>query len=284
MPQDDSLIPLLFVEQSPIEAPQVGLYAYSLGDFRLSREGCSVADIEWKRKRARSLLAYLIYRQGQFLSRDHLLELFWPDHDIEAAQRNFAAQLHLLRRILEPNLQRGQASRYLLHEHEGYRFDPDGLIWSDVRHFDLLYKHAMSYHCEKQWCKAAQAFLQLVKLYRGAYLSNELYEQWCIVPRRLYLKMYLDALLHLSDYAFQQGDHRQSLHWLNQGQREDNCHEELYVRRIRVYQHMALYNEALRCYHDYCEVMEEELDSLPSPQMRSVYEQLRTICPSKYHN
>lgn len=276
MQKDDFSVSLLFAEQSGADRPQTELHAYSLGDFHLKRGGFPVAEIEWKRKRARSICAYFIYRQGQFLSRDHLLELFWPEQTLEAAQRNFAAQLHLLRRVLEPHLQRGQASRYLQREHEGYRFDPQGLIWSDVRHFESLYKCAMDFHCEKQRCKAAQTFLQLVKFYKGAYLSNELYEQWSMVPRRQFLKMYIDALLHLTDYAAQQGDYRQSLHWLDLGQREDNCHEELHLRRIQIYQHLSLYNEALRCYHNYCEVMEEELDSPPSPQFRSVYEQLRT--------
>lgn len=259
---------------------QLPLQVYCFGDFRLYREGQLIDDPQWKRKRARSLCAYLIYHQGHFIPRDQLIELFWPEQSVEAAQRNCAAQFHLLRRILEPGLQRGQKSRYLVREHDGYRFDPEGMLWSDVKQFELIYEQAIQHHCASETCKAARAFMQLGRLYLGDFLNNERYETWCIAPRRRFLNMYIDSLIHLSDYAFKQGDYRQSLHWLNRGLREDKCHEELHQRRILTYQQLTLYNEALRCYHDYCEVMEEELDSYPSPQMRVIYEQLRTACPS----
>jgi DNA-binding SARP family transcriptional activator len=281
MQQHVSLYPLLSQEHSDEQA-RTPLQIYCFGDFRFYRYGQLVLDSEWKRKRARSLCAYLVFQQGHFISRDHLVELFWPELEQETGLRNFAALLHLLRRVLEPGLQRGQQSRYLVREHEGYRFDPGGELWSDVHHFVRSFERALEHHRVGQRCRAAQAFLEVVQLYRGTYLSNELYEEWCINPRRHFRDLYIDALMHLADYAAQQEDHRQCIHWLNQGLREDNCHEELHQRRIEAYRQLSLYNEALRCYHNYCEVMAEELDSLPSPQMRTVYEQLRTICPSAW--
>lgn len=270
--------------QKPVTSSQISLSAYCFGDFCLCRNGMPVAEREWVRKRARSLCAYMIYRQGQFLSKELLIELFWPDQEFEAAQRYLAVLLHLLRRILEPDLQRGDQSRYLAHEHEGYRFNAEGLLWSDVQVFENAYERAVAHHRAGETCRAAQAFLQVTQLYRGAYLSNALYEEWCNLPRRRFLDMYINALLHLADYSFKQGDYRQCLDWLNRGLGEDNCHEELHQRRIQVYQQLALYNEAMRCYHDYCQVMAGELDSLPSPQMRYVYEQLRVACSSPREN
>lgn len=261
---------------------QPALRIYCLGDFRLYRNAQLVPEAEWKRKRARGLCAYFVFRQGQFIPRDQLIEMFWPEADWETGLRNFAVVLHALRRILEPGLQRGQHSRYLVREHEGYRFDSNGELWNDVQHFLRFFEEAKHYHRAGQRCQAAQAFLSMIKLYRGVYLSNDPYEEWCIAPRQHFGSIYIEAILYLADHTFQKGDYRQSIYWLDQGLMADNCHEELHQRRILAYQQLDLYNEALRCYHTYCEVMEEELDSSPSPHMRTVYEQLRAICPAAY--
>jgi DNA-binding SARP family transcriptional activator len=263
-------------------AHQSALQIYCFGDFRLYRYGQLVPEAEWKRKRARGLCAYLVFHHGQFVPREQLIETFWPEADWATGLRNFAVVLHTLRRILEPGLQRSQQSRYLVREHEGYRFDPNGELENDVQRFLRFFEDAKRHHRAGQRCQAAQAFLNMIKLYRGAYLSNDPYEEWCIAPRQHFRSVYIEALLYLADYAFQQGDYRQSIYWLDQGLLADNCHEELHQRRILAYQQLDLYNEALRCYHTYCEVMEEELDSSPSPHMRVVYDQLRTICPSAY--
>src|SRR5579859_3369008 len=80
-------------------APDVRVY--TLGTFRVLVGGHALEDSAWRRKTARQLFKVLLTRPGRRMTRDEVVELFWPESDSEAAASNFRSTLYALRRALE---------------------------------------------------------------------------------------------------------------------------------------------------------------------------------------
>lgn len=71
-----------------------------LGPVELRRDGVLVDAPEWRRERARSLLAHLVLHRS--VSRERLAADLWPALDAEAQSRNLRVTLTYLLRVLEP--------------------------------------------------------------------------------------------------------------------------------------------------------------------------------------
>ena len=93
------------------------------GEFLVLRGGVPIGSGEWGRQKTRSVLKLLLTRPGRVFSRDEILEALWPDTSPEAAERSLRVTVSLLRRTLEPDLERGSDSRYILRRRPGYAFD-----------------------------------------------------------------------------------------------------------------------------------------------------------------
>ncbi|HCJ32922.1 MAG TPA: hypothetical protein DHV65_01290, partial [Ktedonobacter sp.] len=78
------------LQDSPsIQLEPVALRIRTLGQFQLERRSGqdwqSVEDAAWQHQRVRALLAHLVSSPGRKLGREQLMDVLWPDADIETA-------------------------------------------------------------------------------------------------------------------------------------------------------------------------------------------------------
>src|SRR5262249_23286720 len=69
----------------------------------------------------RRLLELLLCLPGNRATSEQAAVLLWPRHLRRSALNAFSVALHVLRRVLEPDLRRGTASRYLVREGRYFR-------------------------------------------------------------------------------------------------------------------------------------------------------------------
>ena len=100
-----------------------GLKINLFGEFEVRRGEDLVEREEWSRQKTRSLLKLLLTRPGRAFSREEILEALWPGAPPEAAERSLRVTVSLLRKALEPDLERGSESRYVLRRRPGYLFE-----------------------------------------------------------------------------------------------------------------------------------------------------------------
>jgi hypothetical protein len=112
------------------------IVANLLGPVHLAVGARVLADDAWPRQSARGLLLLLLATPGHRLPRDRTLELLWPTAQPEAARNALYKALHVLRRVLEPDLAAGRASAYLLAGAEAVGFRPDAPLILDVDAFE----------------------------------------------------------------------------------------------------------------------------------------------------
>lgn len=109
--------------EEPLQAPTPPELEIRLfGPLLVYRQGQLIPDEAWGSEKAKTLLAFLLWRGPGGATRDQIIEALWPDKDMESAANVFHVTLYNLRRALEPGLRRGKASRYILYSANRYRF------------------------------------------------------------------------------------------------------------------------------------------------------------------
>src|SRR5919199_1441029 len=76
----------------------------------------SIEQSQWRLKKAASLVKLLALAEGHRLHRERVMDLLWPELDLEAAANNLHYTLYHARRILEAHP--ADTSRYLPFEGE----------------------------------------------------------------------------------------------------------------------------------------------------------------------
>jgi DNA-binding SARP family transcriptional activator len=156
-----------------------------------------------RRARVRQLLAALLLHRS--MTREHIVDLFWPDFEVTDAQRNLRVTLTHLRRALDPDRARGQAGYNLRIVGETVSlFDSDALR-IDLWDFDRLVDEAASARGRGDTCLQATLLDRAVRLWRGPPL-DDLRSIADLEPlvQRIRLR-HVDALLQLGELRLVEG-------------------------------------------------------------------------------
>src|SRR5215471_15654929 len=239
----------------------------TLGTFRVAIDGRAVDDSEWRRRSARQLLKALLSRAGRRMSRDEVVELFWPESKADAAATNLRSTLHALRRALEsgshhelPAIVYGdQASLWLASE---------STVWSDADHFEHLVTAA--------WRAAdpLPLFEQASALYTGDYLPDDLYEDWATDRREALRHAWTELQFGLAQAFEARSDLNAALLPLERLLRADPCDERAAQELIRLLTRFGRRAEALRVFERLSRSLRDELDVSPSRDTLELHRQI----------
>ncbi len=158
-------------------APQ-RLLVTCLGDFRVCVGERELPQDAWRNAKARRIFQYLALSHEQdFIPKDTLLELVWPEEDPACTAGRLHVALHAVRRLLEPQLQRGQHSAYLVRRGDAYRLElgPGGAV--DAALFLQAVEQARrSEHVSPE--QALRRYLAAEALCSGELLPAQIHEEW----------------------------------------------------------------------------------------------------------
>lgn len=159
-----------------------------LGPLQVLVNGQIPAASAWGSERTRVLLAYLLWKGANGASRDEILEVLWPGRPPSEAANNFHVALYRLRRLLEPGLNQGNLSRYIIHDGGRYRFNYGSAHWLDTSVFKFLVES-----------QRPADLRRAVELYRGAYLEDTIFQMppEAVADVLAMEKLYLNALQQL---------------------------------------------------------------------------------------
>ncbi len=247
------------------------LHIHLLGPVQVFREnGELVSGTLWKRIKVRALLAYLTLNRDSFIHREQLLDVLWPEQPYAAALQNLNSTIYRLRRSLEPDLKRGTDSRYVLYQNGNYALNSDSPLWLDV---DALENYLQQARQTQNPQTALQAYQKGIALFRGDYLADLANTNvWSAGESLRIQEMYLSALEELA--------------CLYEKQHHDQKAEDLYLKILthdpyRESAHRQLMQLAMRRgeratavarYHHLADILLDELNVLPSPQTRAIFE------------
>lgn len=246
--------------------PPISIYAF--GKFRIFCGGREVGDENWKTRKSKYLFAYLACQGDRDVPDEKLMELFWPDHDPDKARQNLYSALSHIRKALE-----GYLPEYdkVVVSHKGfYRINATVHHTVDVRDFDHYYDAATQASRAGNSDEAVGAFQRAEGLYQGEFLEGY-YSDWALNYRDDYERKYQDLINRLMVYFAQKGRNQVVVDYCQKLLGLDSCDQEAHLNLMKAYVAIGKPEQAVRQYQQCCQVLKNELNLSPSPEIASLY-------------
>jgi len=111
-------------------------------------------------------------------------------------------------------------------------------------------------------------------LYRGDFLTEDLYADWTIAIRARLEETFLTLLGHLADHYLDQGRFTESISCCRQILAKDSFREDAYRQLMLCYSRMGRRNQALCEFHACEQVLRRELGVRPMQETVALYERI----------
>jgi DNA-binding SARP family transcriptional activator len=214
----------------------------------------------------------LVTHRERPIAKDVLMELFWPGVNPDDARNNLNVAIYGLRQALR---QSRQSYSHILYLDDCYLLNPEIQIWVDCEAFIEYIASAKELDHKGNSAEAVRVYCTAESLYGGDFLEEDRYDDWPIPQRQLLHDDYLDLLGILSSFYFDQHDYRSCVTMSRKMLAIEPCREEAHRRLMRCYIRQGQSYLALRQYHLCVEMLQKEVDLLPTNKTIALYEQIR---------
>ncbi len=237
--------------------PPPPLSITTLGKFDVAQRGRSIGKAAWQQRKAGELFRLLLITPHHTLTREQIIEAFWPDKSIGQAQPLLHHATSALRRILEPDLPDKFPSRYLDVEegHVALRLP----IGSSVD-FEAFEQQV----CNEQWAAA-------LLIYGGDLFPDDLYADWAAAPRERLSQLRLRILSIQGQLELNSGQPAAALDLCRQALAIEPWHEPVVLIAMRACLALNDRPGAIRLYHALEQTLQSEFGLTPLPELRDLY-------------
>jgi DNA-binding SARP family transcriptional activator len=207
-----------------LQTPSLKVYLF--GKFRVFQGDREIYDKRWKSKKAQMIFKYLLYHRPKgYLKKDVLMELLWPEDDPVKTAKRFHVALASMRKTLEPEIIRGTPSAYISRSGDAYCIDIGNEGYVDIDNFKKELKFAKE---KKGSEELIDHLLKADTIYRGDFLEEDLYVQWCDEERERFKEKYLQLLEEIIKYYHVKKNYKKCIHYANKYLKTDIYAESIY--------------------------------------------------------
>jgi DNA-binding SARP family transcriptional activator len=171
------------------QPPEAELVIRCLGGLRVRRRDGEVGEREWQSARAKLLLAYLLHTP-EGATKARLFEAIYPNEAPTEASMNMT--LMRLRKALEPGLEKGQPSRFILRTDGRYAFNRQIPFELD----SLSFERAIALARRASGADQTRAWQEALASYGGDFLP-EFEAEWVVALRQRYRDWAIEACRRL---------------------------------------------------------------------------------------
>lgn len=227
----------------------------------------------FRTQKTATLLAYLAFYSRRPHPREELIDLLWPDVDVEAGRTSLRTALAALRRQLEPATT-AEESDLLLADRLTVRLDSQH-IQVDVSRFEELLQAAAR---QEKPGEKIETLRHAVAVYRGPLLPGW-YDDWVLRERHRLEQLQIGALSTQTHLLESAGRIEEALPLAQRWAEMDPLTEEAHLALVRLQAEMGRLPEARRQFREWQRIAREELGETPSPAARALLERLPEFSP-----
>lgn len=215
-----------------------------------------------------ALLAYLAYYLRRSHPREELVEILWPEDEIDAARHKLSVALSSLRQQLEPS---GIPSNsVLIADRASIHLNPDAVV-TDVTEFERCLRDAtLTSETEQQLVHLQRA----VEHYIGPLLPG-FYEDWVLSEQRRQEALYLSGLRQLLEVRKERREFPEAIQCARRALAVDPLREDLHRELMRLHVCDGQPALALRQYADLLQLFRAELSIDASADSRALAQDIR---------
>jgi two-component SAPR family response regulator len=271
--QLDQDIAVVFVRDAtaPNPVPQHHtLQVFTLGGFGVAVAGRSIDLRKWRRKQATTLLKYLITQVDQSVHRARLLDTLWPDVDEKQGWGRLKVTMYYLRRELRSN---GMSDDVVKTIGSSYQLRRDA-VWVDAEAFERLFVEGRALQEQTRWSDALDHYVEARQLYRGDYLEEETFSDWCAEERERLRELYLEILARTAECHAELGQLAEAMHICRKALVFDPCRENFHYALMEHLVNEGHADLALVQYRHCEHILAREFDVAPLPKTQRLYQQI----------
>ncbi|BBH19047.1 hypothetical protein Back11_03920 [Paenibacillus baekrokdamisoli] len=220
--------------------------------------------LSWRTAKSRELFAYLVYKRGQPVRKETLLELLWPNFD----EKKGFTQLYTTIYRLRKNFESAALNIKLLSSGDGYWLRSEDLA------IDMLVWEEAINKLPPLGAESATAHQRLLDAYPGDYLDEHDY-LWSEGERQRLRSLYYRQTVQLCRFWTSEGLGKKAADLYERLQRQFPFAEEIYEALIELYANEGHYSLAQRQYEFLADMMRSEYDSEPSEEAIRLYKGIR---------
>ncbi len=248
---------------------RIPLRVNTLGRFTIQVDGEPLTFSRKAQKKPLDMFKMLLALGGARVEITTLTGLLWPDAEGDSGKASFDSTLYRLRKLL------GGAE--LLSVSEGRLSLDHSKCWVDIWMLDkVVAKIEKATHSEDAGDKQDYAGLsrELLRLYAGHFLDQELQESWAVEARDRFRAKFVRAVSQLGAALEQRADWDQAATLYLRALELDNLAEPLYRRLMIVYREQGETAEAINIYRRCRDMLSIVLNTHPSEETEAIH---RTI-------
>lgn len=246
-------------ESGPEEqSTELSLAFEALGDSRVIANGVEVEELK---PLSTEILFYLLDHLR--VSRDQLMETFWPDYSPGRQVSSLHTAIYSIRREL--------GKEGIQFDGTVYRLDPELSVQYDVARFEQAATVAEGLPTGDP--RSMFALTEAVNLYGGQFLP-EFDSEWVDERRRGLELRYLDLLASYSEEALIKGQASEAIGWLREALTLDPLRDDTNRFYIEALGTLGRRSEIVTHYQEYVRALGEELGLDPPEEVRELYDRL----------
>jgi LuxR family maltose regulon positive regulatory protein len=174
-------------------------------------------------------------------------------------------------------------SNHIVLDDGHYRLCADLQVWTDVDQFESCYAEGFFLERTKRLPAAMAKYEEAVGLYRGDFLSQDLYEEWTIVERERLCNAYMDTLRRLAERHMDAGQYAEAIHASYKLLDKDFRHEAGHYLLMRCYAELGLRSQALQHYCSYEQMLQREFGAEPATTFQDLRQKILCAGSTKGH-
>lgn len=218
--------------------------------------------LHWRTTRAQEIFIYLLQHRGQLVRKSALIDMLWPEFDMDKAYPQLYTAIYHIRKTLEPYDTRFQ----ITNTTEGYVLNMEG-VELDIEEWENWFKLNPSVSAE-----SIERHIEMMKLYTGDYLQE--YDYWWAEGERQRLKeLWLSVSLSMAEWYVDQERIDEAILCYFSIQRQHHLEEKAYFSLMKIY---ALQDNPAQVHRQFsllCQVLEDEMGEEPSPYIVKWYDE-----------
>jgi len=259
------------IEEQHVQIPQRGLLQiFTMGKFGLVANGRGIVVDKWKRRQAVTLLKILVTHLDRPVHRERILDCLWPDVDEERGWGRLKVTMYYLRTQLRAS---GVGEDAVQTVGNAYLLRRDA-VWVDAENFEKLVTEGRTLESKGRCDDALHCYDKAQSLYRGDYLEQEVYADWCAEERERLSEIYMEMLTRKAECHAQRSEFVEAAQVCRKALVHDPCRESFHCSLMQYLVHLGRADWAIAQYRNCQNVLAREFGVEPMPETQRLHQKI----------
>ncbi len=265
-PPSGAVVAVVFLrekEKHYVQAPPRGqLQILTLGKFGLTANGQGIMVDKWKRRQAVTLLKILVTHLDRPVHRERILDYLWPDVDEERGWGRLKVTMYYLRTQLRAS---GVGEDAVQTVGNSYLLRRD-VVWVDAEKYEKLVAEGRALQGKGNCDDALRCYDEAQFLYRGDYLEQNVFADWCAEERERLSEIHMEMLTRKAECHAQRDEYVEAAQVCRKALVHDPCRESFHCSLMEYLVHLGRADWAIAQYRNCETVLAREFGVAPMPE------------------